>query len=77
MIVSMDHTLGGEIRLVGNPIKMDGLSEEDFTSPPTLNQHEHEILCELLGYSEDKVNMLRQEEQQHVEERLRHVRKFW
>lgn len=77
MIVSMNHPLGGEIKLVGNPIKMDGFSEEDFTSPPTLNQHEHEILCGLLGYSEDKVKMLRQEDQQHAEERLGHVRKFW
>jgi len=39
MILTLAHPMGGEIKLVGNPVKMDGLSEEDYTAPPILNQH--------------------------------------
>ena len=63
--------------MAGNPIKMEGLSEEDYTAPPTLDQHGHEILSKLLGYSEEKIEKLRQEEKENAEERLRHVRKVW
>ena len=77
MILSLTHPLGGEIKLAGNPIKMDGLSGEGSTAPPTLDQHGYEILSGLLGYSEEKIKKLRQEEKEHTEERLSHVRKVW
>jgi crotonobetainyl-CoA:carnitine CoA-transferase CaiB-like acyl-CoA transferase len=54
MILTMEHPLGGEIKLAGNPIKIEGIPEEEFAPPPTLNQHQHEILSGLLGYSEEK-----------------------
>ena len=75
MVLSLSHPLGGEVRLAGNPVKMEGLSEEDYTAPPTLDQHRHEILSELLGYSEEKIEKLKQEEKENTQERLRHVRK--
>ena len=77
MILTLKHPLGGELKLAGNPIKMEGLSEEDYTAPPTLDQHGHEILSGLLGYSEEKMKRLRQEEKEHAEELLSHVRKLW
>ena len=77
MILSLSHPLGGEVKLAGNPIKMEDLSEEDYTAPPTLDQHGHEILSGLLGYSEEKIKKLKQEEKENAEERLRHVRKVW
>jgi formyl-CoA transferase/CoA:oxalate CoA-transferase len=77
MILTLKHPLGGEVKLAGNPIKMEGLSEEDYTAPPTLDQHGHEILSGLLGYSEEKIKKLKQEEKENAEERLRHVRKVW
>lgn len=77
MILTLKHPLGGEIKLAGNPIKMDGISEEEYTAPPTLNQHGHEILVGLLGYSEEKIKRLREEEKENEEERLKHVRKVW
>jgi crotonobetainyl-CoA:carnitine CoA-transferase CaiB-like acyl-CoA transferase len=77
MILSLSHPLGGEVKLAGNPIKMEGLSEEDYTAPPTLDQHGYEILSGLLGYSEEKIKQLKQEEKENAEERLRHVRKVW
>jgi CoA:oxalate CoA-transferase len=77
MILTLSHPLGGEIRLAGNPIKMEGISEEEYTAPPTLDQHGHEILSGLLGYSEEKIKKLKQEEEEHTQERLSHVRKVW
>ena len=75
MILTMKHPLGGEIKLAGNPVKIDGISEEEFTPPPTLNQHEHEILSELLGYSDEKIRKLREEEVANTERRLQHIQK--
>ncbi len=77
MILTLVHPLGGEIKLVGNPVKMDGLSEEDYTAPPTLNQHEHEILSGLLDYSEEKIALLKQEEKKRREERSAQIRTHW
>ena len=34
MLVHLGHSLGGEITLVGNPIKMDGGNEDKFIAPP-------------------------------------------
>jgi crotonobetainyl-CoA:carnitine CoA-transferase CaiB-like acyl-CoA transferase len=54
---------------------MEGISEEEFKAPPTLNQHEHEILSELLGYSEEKIKKLRKEEEENTTKRLSHIQK--
>ena len=75
MILNMKHPLGGEIKLAGNPVKTEGISEEDFAPPPTLDQHGQEILAELLGYSEKKIRALKEEEKAHSKERQAHVRK--
>lgn len=70
MIVETEHPLGGRLRLVGNPIKMPQCIEEDFIAPPTLGQHNDEILVELLGYSKERIERLRQEEESHAEQLL-------
>ena len=75
MILSMEHPLGGNIRLTGNPIKMEGVSEGDFTPPPTLDQHGPQILKELLGYSDEEIKKLKEEEKKHASQRLLHTRK--
>ncbi|MFC2035596.1 CaiB/BaiF CoA transferase family protein [Chloroflexota bacterium] len=75
MILNMEHPLGGEIKLVGNPIKVGGISEEEFTPPPTLNQHQRQILSELLGYSDEKIRGLREEEAENTVQRLQRIQK--
>ena len=75
MILTMEHSLGGKIRLAGNPIKMKGVSEDEFTPPPTLNQHQHEVLSGLLGYSDEKIRKLREEEVENTVQRLQHIQK--
>lgn len=59
MVVTIDHTLGGQIKLAGNPIKTSA-GEPRFTSPPTLGEHTEEILTGMLGYSAEKVAALRE-----------------
>lgn len=61
MVVTIEHTLGGKIRVLGNPIKISG-REEVFRSPPTLGQHTEEILATWLGYSREKIEELRKDQ---------------
>ncbi len=61
MVIKIEHALGGEIRLVGNPIKLSSVPYGDFKSPPTLGQHTEEILAHLLGYSKEEIEALKTE----------------
>lgn len=63
MVIEMEHPLGGTIKLAGNPIKMEkGKSEETFLPPPTLAQQTDQILRDFLGYSDERIDALRQEQ---------------
>ncbi|MFC1940851.1 CaiB/BaiF CoA transferase family protein [Chloroflexota bacterium] len=62
MVVTIDHARGGQLRLVGNPIKMSGTPAEVFNSPPTFGQHTDAILSKALGYSKEKIEQLRKEQ---------------
>ncbi len=75
MVLTLDHPLGGQIRQAGNPIKMEGIDEAAYTAPPYLNQHEHEILSCLLGYSVEQIAKLHAEAQANAASRREHVRK--
>lgn len=75
MVLSMEHPLGGQIRQAGNPVKMDGIDESRYIAPPSLNQHEHEILSGLLGYSEEQIARLHAEAKENTARRLEHVQK--
>ena len=64
MVVSIDHTLGGQIKQTGNPIRISTTppdARRRFLSPPTLGEHTTEVLSQLLGYSQEKIDRLRQE----------------
>ena len=75
MVLNLKHPLGGEIKLAGNPVKMPGCIDEEYSPPPTLGQHSAEILSQLLGYSEEKIRKLREEQEKHIEELKAHVHK--
>ncbi len=52
MIIELDHALGGKVKMVGNPLKMPGsIDDTTYLAPPTLGQHNDEVLGDLLGYS--------------------------
>jgi len=61
MVREVAHTLGGEIRVLGNPIKFSRSGENEFSSPPTLGQHTESVLREVLGYTPEQIETLRQQ----------------
>lgn len=76
MVLTMEHPLGGKVKLIGQPVKAPGIiREEEFTVPPTLGQHTREVLTELLHYSDEKIKKIKEEEKEHAEELAKHVRK--
>lgn len=62
MMVSIPHVLGGEVRVVGIPIQMSATAtplRSSYTSPPVLGQHTEELLSQLLGYGQERIQELR------------------
>jgi crotonobetainyl-CoA:carnitine CoA-transferase CaiB-like acyl-CoA transferase len=49
-----------KLRMLGNPIKVDGMKRE-YVRAPFLGEHTGEVLKKLLGYSEDKIRVLKEE----------------
>jgi crotonobetainyl-CoA:carnitine CoA-transferase CaiB-like acyl-CoA transferase len=74
MIVEMEHPLGGKMKHVGNPVKMPEIEGEPL-APPTLGQHNEEILVGLLKCSSERIKMLEQETEKRTEELLASLRK--
>lgn len=60
MVAEMEHSLGGKIRFVGNPFKMEGISDSEFSPPPLLGEHTEYVLREILGKSDAEIKALRE-----------------
>ncbi|OGN88253.1 MAG: hypothetical protein A2158_02450 [Chloroflexi bacterium RBG_13_46_14] len=56
MILDIEHPLGGNVKLAGNPIKMKSIKGTP-QAPPTLGQHTEEVLKSVLGYTDGKVQV--------------------
>ena len=74
MILNIEHPLGGTITVAGNPIMKASLIGK-HSSPPTLGQDTDEVISRLLGYSEEKIMKLKEEQKANVEVTKAHVRK--
>jgi crotonobetainyl-CoA:carnitine CoA-transferase CaiB-like acyl-CoA transferase len=59
MIVEVEHSQGGTVKMPGNPIKLSDTTEETYTSPPLVGEHTDEVLAELLGKSAENIAQLR------------------
>lgn len=61
MKISMEHKLAGSgaVDLIGNPIKMSGTPVDYRLPPPTLGEHTDAILEEVLGFSAEERQALR------------------
>ena len=59
MAVSVDHPLGGQIQLVGSPMKLSATPVALRRAPPLLGQHTREVLEEA-GLSAERIDRLRQ-----------------
>ncbi|MDD4860119.1 MAG: CoA transferase [Dehalococcoidales bacterium] len=76
MILELAHSLGGSIKVVGQPIKApESIKESEFKAPPTLGQNTNEVLTQLLHYSEAQIKKVAEEEQGHAEELKKHLYK--
>jgi len=60
MKVEIDHPTIGELPMLGNPVKVEGVTQT-FVPPPLRGQHTEQVLAELLGYSAEGIARLRQE----------------
>ena len=76
MIFSVEHSLGGEIKLPGNPVMTQNSREyRQYTAPPVLGQDTESVLTGLLGYSKEQVGRMKKEAEAHAEELEGHLRK--
>ncbi len=61
MIVEVPHETIGTLRLGGVPIKYSETPASVRLPPPLLGQHTDEILADVLGYSQEQVDVLRRQ----------------
>lgn len=59
MVVDVPHSLGGRVRMPGNPIKLSETHEESYSPPPLLGQHTSELL-RALGKTEGEMKAWRE-----------------
>jgi len=57
MLALVQHPKVGEIKIVGNPIKLSSTSQQQFSPPPLLGEHTEEILLSI-GYSKNTIGEL-------------------
>ena len=76
MVLELDHPLGGKIKVTGNPLKMPGsIDDTNYLPPPTLGQHNYEVLGNLLGYPKGKIDRLLEDAKAHMKELSQHLHK--
>lgn len=59
MCINVAHPSGGDLRLVGSPMKFSGTPIITARAPPTLGQHTEQVLSELLELQKDDIETLR------------------
>jgi crotonobetainyl-CoA:carnitine CoA-transferase CaiB-like acyl-CoA transferase len=59
MVVEVDYGDNKILNIVGNPIKLSEVEQEVFKRPPYLGEHTGEILRELLNYSPEQIEAIK------------------
>lgn len=60
MVIEVEHSQGGRVKMPGNPIKLSETHEESYGSPPLLGEHTAEVLSQLLGKSAAEIAALQE-----------------
>jgi len=61
MVVESETPGLGKIKIAGNPIKMTSIPEKSKIGPsPELGEHNYSVLKDLIGYSEDEIKKLKE-----------------
>ncbi len=58
-VIDLPHPTAGNIKVIASPIRMSVTPPTYDAAPPLLGQHTHEILHDLLNYSEQQLEQLR------------------
>lgn len=61
LVKSLDHPVGGEIKVVGPPVVYSDSLNTARTAPPCLGQHTDEVLKQILDYDQRKIDLLREQ----------------
>lgn len=61
MFIEIDHPVIGKMKVNGSPIKLLDTMPRIHCPAPTLGQHNEAILCDMLGYTADELNELREQ----------------
>lgn len=59
LLFSLEHPSADEVPGIGAPFKMFGTPVSDPVAPPLLGQHTDEVLRDVLGYEDEKIDSLR------------------
>ncbi|XP_037819397.1 succinate--hydroxymethylglutarate CoA-transferase [Lucilia sericata] len=59
LVKTLPHPQDGTVKVVGPPVVFSDAKNDARTAPPVLGQHTDDVLQEVLGYSKDQINELR------------------
>ena len=60
LVRKLEHPLAGTVDTVANPVRFSATPVEYRRAPPLLGQHTEELLREMLGYTQEKIESLRE-----------------
>jgi succinate--hydroxymethylglutarate CoA-transferase len=61
LVHEIEHERAGKIKVVGPPVKYSEAETSIRLAPPLLGAHTNEVLTEVLGYSKEQVEKLKQD----------------
>jgi len=61
LVQEVQHSTAGKVSLTGFPYKLSRTPAETHHPPPTLGEHNQEILIDLLGYSQEEIDQMAEE----------------
>lgn len=62
MLIEQDSPIVGKVKFPGNPLKMQGTPPDTSVRAPLLGEHTEEILRDVLAYTAEQIEAMRQDE---------------